>query len=118
MTVSTFRPISIDERALIQRLLSEPFPGSAEIGKQLDTALVRKIDAEGSLEFNVAEQAQAMVVHRVPVEGTYCDRDGLPVHLLLHVIDGRARELEIFKADGSEISTPATPDALTLTHAH
>lgn len=67
--------------------------------------MVRRIDDEGSLRFQV-EGAPAAVAGRVPVEGRY--RDGEDpfepgVNLLLHVVEGRLHELEVFKDDGAHI---------------
>jgi hypothetical protein len=43
------------------------------------------------------------VRHRVPVEGQSSDPDGMPIHFLLHVVDGRLSEIEVFREDGRQI---------------
>lgn len=52
--------------------------------------------------------APAVVQERVVAEGYYSDEDtgshdGPQVHVLLHVMEGRLAELEIYKDDGSPI---------------
>jgi hypothetical protein len=49
-----FRPASADEGALLKALLSESFPGRDAMVKQVEDALVRPIDDDGSLEFSRA----------------------------------------------------------------
>ena len=117
MTTSTFREISEGERQLLDRLLVDPFPGQPELKRQLASARVRTIDDHGCLEFSVRGVPKAEVIHRVPVEGEYDDADGVTAHVLLHVVDGNVRELEIFKEDGSEICQAPTVDSLRITHA-
>jgi hypothetical protein len=50
----------------------------------------------------------------VPVEGSGSDTDGVPIHLLVHVVDGLAVELEIYKADGSPILSMPPLDAIEV----
>lgn len=93
------------ERAVIDRLLAADFPGRDGLAEQARTALVRRIDEVGSLRFRV-EGTPAAVTQRVPVEGRYHDGDGSDgpgVNLLLHVVEGRLHELEVFKDDGTQI---------------
>ncbi|MFB0493740.1 hypothetical protein ABIE45_006396 [Methylobacterium sp. OAE515] len=93
------------EQAVLDRLLAIDFPGRDGLAEQVRTALVRRIDDEGSLRFQV-EGAPAAVTGRVPVEGRYrdgADPGGPGVNLLLHVVGGRLHELEVFKDDGAHI---------------
>jgi hypothetical protein len=90
---------------VLDHLLAIDFPGRDGLAEQIRTALVRRIDDEGSLRFRV-EDAPAAVAARVPVEGRYQDGDGPGgpgVNLLLHVVGGRLHELEVFKDDGAYI---------------
>lgn len=93
------------ERAVLDRLFAADFPGRDGLAEQARTALVRRIDDEGSLRFRVEGEPVA-VARRVPVEGRYRDGDelsGPAVNLLLHVVGGRLHELEVFKDDGAHI---------------
>jgi hypothetical protein len=99
------------ERALIDRLLQEAFAGSTEIRAQLALALV---EAEGrgdtrTLRFTWGDEdvPRAQTAVRIPVEAEVLDNDGMPIAVLLHVIDGLAEELEIYRVDGEEIQQPA-----------
>ena len=79
--------------------------GRDGLAEQARTALVRRIDDEGSLRFRVEGEPVA-VARRVPVEGRYRDGDelsGPAVNLLLHVVGGRLHELAVFKDDGAHI---------------
>jgi uncharacterized protein DUF6984 len=99
-----FRPPAPAEAEVIQRLVSADFPGSGQIADQLRDYRVRRIDGEGSLALRLAGVAPAATVDkRVPVEAQAPDSDGIHVHFLLHVIDGFAAELEVYKDDGSHI---------------
>ena len=105
-----WRPLRPAERAVLDRLLSRPFAGDAEIKAQLATAQVRVIDADGSLRFQVDGP---FALGRSRVLANACYLDGLGddfsphVHLLLHVTDGKLHELEIYKDDGTPIGVGA-----------
>jgi hypothetical protein len=76
---------------------------------QLDGLSVKTIDQEGSLSLRPSYSAvPAEVQQRVVTEGYYSDEDtssseGPRVNVLLHVVEGRLAELEIYKDDGSPI---------------
>jgi hypothetical protein len=112
------RAISPDERALLDQLLAEPFPGRDAIVRQLGTARVSDTqDADTrTLVFDVdASCPPAVTVGRVPVEASAIDLDGVPITILLHAVDGRAQELEIYRVDGQEIQHVGVPVARTVT---
>jgi hypothetical protein len=50
----------------------------------------------------------------VPVEAVAPDSDGVPVHFLLHVVDGLAREVEVFREDSAPIRRLPVAAQLTL----
>jgi len=101
------RPQTARERELFGRLLGRTFPGRDELKVQLDDAVVRSIDKNGGLEIRVLHGPNAGVSRRVAVEAECADGDGIKIHYLLHVVDGIAQELEVYKEDGSQvISTP------------
>jgi hypothetical protein len=55
------------------------------------------------------------VRRRIPVEASYPDADGVVVHVLLHVIDGRLDELEVYREDSGSVLIPSTEaDALKV----
>lgn len=114
-----WRALEPQERIVLDRLLAIDFPGREGLAEQVRTALVRRIDDEGSLRFRV-DGARAEVAERVPVEGRYRDSDGPDgpgVNLLLHVVGGRLHELEVFKDDGAYIRVgpfEVTPDQIAV----
>lgn len=100
MSESGFRSLSSSERALLDSLLAHKFPGVSALREQLTTVQVRRVDSEGSLELLPGEGGpRAEVVQRVPVEGELRDRDGVMIHILLHVIDGLLKEMEVYRED-------------------
>lgn len=110
MTTPEFRSISSEERRLVDRLLSPPFPGRNGIREQLRDAKVRQIDEDGSLEFLVSADARLDdVKYVVPTEGEYKDSDGMTVHVLLHVVGHKVTELELYREDNARVRT--WPDA-------
>ncbi|MCJ2047854.1 hypothetical protein MKK58_25435 [Methylobacterium sp. J-078] len=103
-----WRALVPGEVAVLNLLLATDFPGRSELAAQARSALARRVDQEGSLRFQ-ADVPRAGVRVRVPVEGHYHDDGSAPgphrpaVNLLLHVVDGRLHELEVYKDDGSVI---------------
>ena len=98
-----FRPLSATERAVLDRLMEVEFPGREEIRKQLEECLVKTIDENGSLRFRVKSEVVAPVKKRIPVEAEFTDSDGVMAHVLLHVLNGFVRELEVYKDDSTRL---------------
>jgi hypothetical protein len=110
----TFRDFTTHEQGIIDRLLEKAFPGRDEICEQMKKCLVRTIDEDESLEFLVQSNVKAKVKRRIPVEAEFQDADGVLIHLLLHVVDGKVNELEIYKEDGSPIIESPAPSELKV----
>jgi hypothetical protein len=100
MPLNLFRQ---SERDLVSRLLATKFPGHEQLAAQLSSATVESIDTNGSLRFDIRSGARADVSKRIPVEAQCLDSDNVWVHALLHVVDGRLTELEIYKDDSSPV---------------
>lgn len=101
---SEYRVPTEYEANLIGLFLKQNFVGVEEVRLQLKEFLVKNLDAEGSIGFLLQGQTPlAIVRHRVPVEACALDKDGVMIHALLHILDGRAEELEFYKDDSSEI---------------
>jgi hypothetical protein len=98
-----WRNPTAEEESLLALLLSAKFKGKESIARQLRAARVCVVDAEGSLALNVSSSEIADVKGRVPIEAEALDRDGVTIHMLLHVVDGIASELEFYKEDSSPI---------------
>jgi len=95
------RSPSQTENAILNILASHEFPGNIEIKNQLNNCKVRTIDKDGSIEIKInADKKRANVKERIPVEAKL-ETDTYPIYFLLHVIDGYAVELEVYKADSS-----------------
>src|SRR5437868_1942648 len=106
------------ERRMLETLVSLPFPAAEALWLQLDHSKVSEEYPEGdpTVIFVVDREAvpAAMVERRVPVEAEGTDDDGMPILVLLHVIDGYVWELELFRGDGGLIRRLPEPESLTL----
>lgn len=107
------RPTDAD-RALLERLLGADFPGRDALVPMIHNVLVRTINEDGGLELQSQVGGKALVIKRVPVEAEAKDQDGVVIHALLHVVDGRPIELEIYKDDGSTIKRMPLASAFEL----
>jgi hypothetical protein len=83
----------------LARLLEPTFPGRDELREQVTHIEVMTIDEDGGLSLRCSGGPRAPVKCSVPTEGEYADSDGVPVHVLLHVVDGFVSELEVFKEE-------------------
>lgn len=102
-----FRAIRDEEARLLEWFLERGVPGSRELRDQIQSVSVVEIDGDGSLRLSTRARVPAVVDRRIPVEASYLDRDGVRVHLLLHVVDGYLDEFEVFREDsGPVISRP------------
>jgi hypothetical protein len=102
--IMEWRNPTSEERALMKRLVEKPFTGQEAVADQLRSSKVRPADQDGCLSIQVHPTAPvATVSYRVPVEAEAMDADGIAIHVLLHVVDGRAVELEMFKEDNSKV---------------
>jgi len=111
---TVYQALSKNERAILERLLEADFPGREQIRQQINNSLVTIIDECGSLRFDVTSDIKAPVIKRIPIEAETNDSDGVLIHLLLHVVDGKVAELEIYKDDSSPITQMPNASALRL----
>lgn len=96
------------EFALLSRLVGSEFDGAAALAQQLATTLVTRLDEDGSLRLDPGDTIPAAVKRRIPVEASYPDADGVIVHVLLHIIEGRLDELEVYREDSGRVLVPPT----------
>lgn len=105
-TKPTVRNVSPAESEIIACLLNTNFSGADELRTQMNHAVMRSYDYGGVLvlAFEVAKnEVLAEVNGRIPVEGQAPDSDGVMIHLLLHVVGGLLKEVEIFREDSQPI---------------
>jgi hypothetical protein len=108
------RPLSDLEGQLLTMLLSTDFPGRDAVAEQVAVASVREIDDNGSLEFAPSDKMPAQVVRQIPVETELDDSDGVTIHVLLHVVDGLVKELEVYRDDSGRVQRALAPEDLKL----
>lgn len=109
-----FRAPTALERAMIATLLKRDFPGRDVLVRQLESAQVKTLDGDGSLTISVRITERAEVVQRVVVEAWATDLDGMLIEFLLHVIDGRLDEYEVFRADSQPLQHVVQPGELDV----
>ena len=115
MTTATFRPVTASEKEILSWLLDADSAAKDIVREQLANAVVRPVDTEGSLEFQTSSSQTVPPGPRIRADARYRDRDEVYVNLLLHVVDGKVRELEVYKDDGSPVLT--RPSASLLERA-
>lgn len=102
----SFANYNNQEKLWIKLMLSCDFSGKERIVQQLASAEVSRQYTNGylSLQFLVDKSIPpAEVTKRVPVEMRATKDGENPIVFLLHVLDGYASEVEIFRADLSHI---------------
>jgi hypothetical protein len=83
--------------------------------EQVARVKARPIDGNGSLALVPADGAiPAAVARRIPVEAELDDHDGVTVHVLLHVLDGRVNELEVYRDDSGPVLEPLAAEKFRL----
>jgi hypothetical protein len=114
-----FRPLTVWERSVLDRLFEIPFPGRDEARLQLDACEVRFWENCqehcGSLSFQVDEKAPRLplispfgpkVEYPLSVEGQFSDDDGRPIQILLFHKDGFLNSLEFVVFSDKRKRTP------------
>ncbi len=113
-TTEIFRAPTSYEKSILSQLLSASFPGKEQLQEQLVKVTVCPIDENGSLALRVSGGPVAKVTKRIPVEAEYPDSDGVPVHVLLHVVEGKLDELEIYREDSLMVRKRIDPQQLQV----
>ena len=102
------RPLTALERAVLDLLLSEPFPGRDELRDQAADVKVNGGCDCGCATVDLLVSGDSIppapVLRRVPVEAT--TTAGPAADVLLHVVNGRLNELEVFRHDGEPAALP------------
>lgn len=109
-----FRAPTPDERRLLELLLEADFPGRSELVVQARDCQVRPIDTNGSLALRSSGTPSASVVRRIPIEAETEDKDGVGIHVLLHVVAGELQELEIYREDSKPPLAPIDLERLRV----
>lgn len=104
MTLYSTRQLTSIEKKALAQLMAPDFPGKKEVAAQVAECRVHVQEENGSIEFHVNPHLPlADVQARVVTEGEYKDDDEVTVHVLLHVVEGRINQMEIYKEDNSRI---------------
>jgi hypothetical protein len=110
------RQLNEYELVLLQHLLCIDFPGRDQLSQHLLGTTVRyECKYCLTVEFEVsAGYPRAELKRRMPVEAQGLDADGVRIHYLLHTIDGRFAELEVFREDPRDVQRLPEANALRL----
>jgi hypothetical protein len=115
MRSEMYRHLTPEERKILDRLLEPDFPGKNAFAEQVRNCTVREIDEDGSLEFGVVGGPIAGAVkYAVPTEAEAEDVDGVVIHFLLHARDGKVKQLEVYKEDGTRVRQIPTANQLRV----
>jgi len=111
------RSLTPGERDTVERLLDECAFDAKSLRAQADSAEVWNINEDGSIvrfeNSPLAPSAPTPLMHFVLVEATAMDKDGVTIHVLLHVRKGRLYELEYFREDTNPmLRTPEANDLI------
>lgn len=109
-----YRPLTPLEREILHLLFRKDFPGKKELIEQIENIQVKVIDENHSLSFLVSSNSRASIKRGIPTEARMKDEDGIFINVLLHVVDGKLNELEIYKDDGSQIRKKVDPAVLEI----
>ncbi len=72
--------------------------------KQLNAMQVSAWGGDNSIRFESPQQIPSLANQTgIPVAGTFKDLDGVPIHVLLHMKEGRLDILEIYRENGSDV---------------
>jgi hypothetical protein len=112
------RDLKPEEHAIISKLLSVSFIGKEAVIEQLNNCQAEATgdtDNYGSIHLRTTSDKPALVKDRIPVEAIAKDADGVPVSVLLHVVNGFVNELEILRADGAPLQAAIHPRNMEVT---
>jgi hypothetical protein len=102
------------ELAVLQRLLETDFSGRDVIAEQVKHLIVRQIDLSGTLEFHHHDASESIAESHIPAAGEADDMDGVKILFLLHVAQGKAKKLEIYREDHSPPKRLPPPEELRV----
>ena len=108
------RDLTDSELSVFRRLLKWNFPGRDALRLQLEGLKVRQLDESGCLALEPTAKVPAHVEHRIPIEGSFPDSDGVLTHVDLHVVDGLLFGLEYYKEDGSAVVRHPPAESIEL----
>jgi hypothetical protein len=100
---------------VLTAMLRAAFPERDALVEQLQELKADPIDVNGSLKLMPAPSApRAEVRRRIPVEAETGDRDGVTIHILLHVLEGHMHELEVYREDSARVETRPNPEEIRV----
>ncbi len=113
MNQDLYRPLKIEEKRILNRLLSANFPGRDKILQQISNCEVKEwSDGSRSLEFRTSSEAAANVIDRIPVEGRF-GPNGV-IQILLHVLEKKIKYLEFVTFHLDNIKKLPSPDEVSV----
>jgi hypothetical protein len=106
-----WRTMTERERAVILRLLEQPFEGREDVLQQVATVRVKDFPDSG-LWFDAGKGYPPNVGVEAVVTAHTSDTDGVMIELIVMLKQGRLYALDVWKGDGSPIIRPPDPSDL------
>lgn len=103
----TNKMLTNNERKWLELALSREFDGRMDIVRQINSSEIKREYTSSflAIKFYPSKlEKPTKVIGRVPVEVRIFYQDEVPIQLFLHVVGGYVNELEIIRADSSEIT--------------
>lgn len=105
------RALFVWEQGLLSRLIDAN--QKHLVPTHLEKLEIEEIDEFGSLRFRPL-QANESKQAKLPAEAAYVDVDGVEAHALVFACDGQLDEIQIYKDDGSRLTSPPKPEAWSI----
>jgi uncharacterized protein DUF6984 len=99
-------PVNDYERRLLETILEEGESGlRSALLNQADSAQVTWVESRGqpAILFSVPASSPRASSSGIVAELERVDRDGVRIHMLLHVSEGLLAELEVYREDGDAV---------------
>jgi hypothetical protein len=109
-----WRTMTERERAVVLRLLEQPFEGLGDVLRQVATVRVKDFPDSG-LWFDAGKGYPPNVGIEAVVTAHASDTDGMMIELIVMLKQGRLYAFDVWKGDGSPIIRPPDPSDLRIT---
>ena len=110
------RLLEIIEQRILYKLLDQCTFDTSSLRPQVAIIKVQNVNDDGSIlrfeNLKSAPPAPIPPIHFVPVEAIVSDTDGVKIHILLHLREGRLYEMEYLKEDGTIIMKHPDPQEM------
>jgi hypothetical protein len=112
---SEYRQLTVQERDLIEKLLTVAIHGRDELRTQLNHCKAKHIEDDGTLQLQCQGGIPAPGKYAPVAEGVYKDADGADIAVILHLGKGGFMSmLEIVKYNGTRVIRPPSAQDIAV----